>query len=198
MNLKKLQVKLATHYYYEVIDGIYDSSIVMKAKLEKDLQAQAADIEADKQLSSDEREYMLSSLGDEVFIAELTTELAGEMMIVALYKTLEIGIKKMATFSGLFTQKQTASFYRMAELNKLMKSKVCDIKGLKHYKAFDELRCINNSVKHNGVANNELASYPNWKKGQKLTQLHTHYHRLKDDVESFITEMQNEIIKKIP
>lgn len=100
MNLKKLQVKLATHYYYEVIDGIYDSSIVMKGKLEKDLQAQAADIEADKQLSSDEREYMLSSLGDEVFIAEMTTELAGEMMIVALYKTLEIAIKKWQLLAG--------------------------------------------------------------------------------------------------
>lgn len=198
MNIKKLQVNLATHYYNEVIDGIYDSSIVMKEKLKKDLQVQAAEIEAAKELSSDEKEQMLSSLGDEVYIAELTTELAGEMMIVALYKTIEIAIKKMATYSCLFTPKQIASFYKIAELNRQLKNKVCDVQGLKHYKAFDELRCINNSVKHNGVPNKDLVCYPNWKNGEKLTKLHIHYRRLKDDVDRFVTELRDEIIKKIP
>jgi hypothetical protein len=197
MNIHKLQVKLATHYYPEVIDGIYDSSVGMKARLEKDLEAKAKEIEADGDLDPDDKAELLSSLGDDLFIAELTTELAGEMMIVALYKTVEISIKKMAKGSGLFTDKQIASFYKAGELRKVLKNKVCDLKALPKYAQYDELRCINNSVKHSGVANNELAQYPGWKKGQKLNELHIHYGRLRNDVDSFVVNLQSEILRKI-
>lgn len=198
LNIKKLRVKLATHYYHEVIDGIYESSVAQRGHLEADLRQRAADVEADETLEPDKKEHVLSSFGDELFIADLTTELAGEMMVVALFKTSEISIKNMATFSGLFTEKQVASFYRFSELGNNLKKKVCDIKSLKNYKSFNELRCINNSVKHSDKVSKDLASFPGWVEGQKLTDLHAHYRRLKDDVIEFVEEIQTAIIKKIP
>lgn len=198
LNIKKLRVRLATHYYHEVIDGIYESSVAQRSQLEADLRNRAADVEADEALEPDERENVLSSFDDELFIADLTTELAGEMMVVALFKTSEISIKNMATFSGLFTEKQVASFYRFSELSSNLKNKVCDIKTLRNYTSFNELRCINNSVKHSDKVNKELASFPGWVEGKKLTDLHAHYRRLKDDVIKFVEEIQDAIIKKIP
>lgn len=198
MNLKKLKVKLATHYHMEAIDGIFGASLQVKANIEKELAQQADEISADQNLDQDEKQYMLSSLGDELFIAEVTTELAGEMMIIALYKTIEIAIKTMTTACELFTETQLASFYRMGELKKQLKMKVVDVETLKHYKAYDELRCINNAIKHSGFVGTELASYPGFKKGQKLTDLHTHYYRLRDDVDRFLVSLQAEIIKAIP
>jgi hypothetical protein len=198
MNIKKLKVKLATHYHIEAIDGIYESSLQVKAKIESGLAQQAADISADQQIEDEEREYMLSSLGDELFIAEVTTELAGEMMVVALYKTIEIAIKKMTSACELFTKTQLASFYRITELKKQLKMKVVDIETLAHYKAYDELRCINNAIKHSGVVGADLAAYPGFKKGERLSDLHTHYYRLRSDVDRFLLSLQAEIIKAIP
>lgn len=198
MNLKKLKVKLATHYHMEAIDGIFGASLQVKANIEKELAQQADEISADQNLDQDEKQYMLSSLGDELFIAEVTTELAGEMMIIALYKTIEIAIKTMTTACELFTEAQLASFYKIGELKKQLKMKVVDVETLKHYKAYDELRCINNAIKHSGLVGTELASYPGFKKGQKLTDLHTHYYRLRDDVDRFLVSLQAAIIKAIP
>lgn len=198
MNLKKLKVKLATHYHIEAIDGIFGASLQVKAKIEQELKQQANEIDADQSLDHDEKQYILSSLGDELFIAEATTELAGEMMIIALYKTIEIAIKTMTTACELFTKTQLASFYRIVELKKQLKMKVVDIETLKHYKAYDELRCINNAIKHSGLVGTELASYPGFKKGQRLSNLHAHYYRLRDDVDHFLVSLQAEIIKAIP
>lgn len=198
MNLKKLKVKLATHYHMEAIDGIYGASLQVKANIEKELAQQAHEVCSDQNLDQDEKEYMLSSLGDELFIAEVTTELAGEMMIIALYKTIEIAIKSMTRASELFTEAQLESFYRVGELKKQLKTKVVDVETLKHYKAYDELRCINNAIKHSGIVGTELASYPGFNKGQKITDLHTHYYRLRDDVDRFLVLLQAAIIKAIP
>ena len=198
MNFKKLKVKIATHYHLEAIDGIYDASLQVKAKLAGDISKEAQAIEADSTLESDERQYMLSSLGDDFFIAEITTELAGEMMVVALYKTVEISIKQMAKASELFTVDQLRSFYKISDLKKQFKKKICDIKTLKNYKAYDELRCINNAIKHSGVVDKDLAAYPGFKKGEKLADLHKHYNRLRDNVDGFVIALQDEILKKIP
>lgn len=198
MNIKKLRVQLACHYNLEAIGGIYDSATAVKAKLEGELTQQAEEIEADPSLSEDEKGYMLSSLGDDFYIAEMTTDLAAEMMIVSLYKTLEIAIKQMAIASELFTQKQSASFYMVSALKRLLKSKVCDIETINDFKAFDELRCISNSIKHSGSVNSQLASYPGWTEGEKLTGLDRHFYRLKRDADNFVRDLQREIIKKIP
>jgi hypothetical protein len=198
MNLKKLQIKLATHYHMEAIDGIFEASLQVKAKIEKELAKQAVEIEVDQNLDQDEKQYMLNSLGDELFIAEVTTELAGEMMIIALYKTIEIAIKRMTKVSDLFTDKQLASFYRISQLKAQLKKKVVDIENLNHYHAYNELRCISNAIKHSGSVDTELACYPNFNKGQKLSDLHTHYYRLKEDVDHFLVSLQDKIIKAIP
>ncbi|MXS77947.1 hypothetical protein ABF87_08225 [Nitrosomonas sp. JL21] len=197
-NLKKIRVKFATVYYHEVIDGLYESSVNMRNQLMKNLQRQAAEIEADDTLDPDDKEQLLSSLDDERYIAHLTTELAGEMMIVALFKTSEISIKEMAIASELFTKNQINKFLKFCEWDVNLKEKLCDITTLNNYNSYDELRLINNCIKHSGKVNKSLASYPGWIKGNKLDELDMHYHRLKGGVIKFVNEIQDAIIRKIP
>jgi len=56
-----------------------------------------------------------------------------------------------------------------------------------HYRAVNELRLLNNAVKHAGRVTAELArEYPRWKQGRKLTGVGAAYERLRRPVPSYI------------
>jgi hypothetical protein len=162
------------------------------------LRQQTTQIEEDAVLDEREKHHLLDSLGDDLFIAELTTGLAGEMMIIALYKSIEIAIKRMAELSGLFTPNELKSFAYAKERAAHFLKKVCDLQTVRNFAEYDELRCINNCVKHSGEVNDELARYPTFQKGQQLSDLRDHYHRLRDPVDGFLTALRDQILSKMP
>ncbi|MCD9530071.1 hypothetical protein [Photobacterium carnosum] len=194
---RKLRVTICTQHYDEVIEGVYLSVVEAKNNLLEEISRQAVKIENDANLSDDEKHYLIDSLSDEHFLSEKTTELAGEMLIVAFYKTIEIEIKDMMKFSELFTVQELLSLYRIRELKRHVASKITDIEQLDGFTQYDELRCINNCIKHSGKVNNELAAYPNWTEGNKLESLEDSYWRLKDDVNGFISRFKDEVLAAI-
>jgi hypothetical protein len=107
---KKLRIRLASTYSVDVIDGLHAAALGFRSTLSGELAKATKQIDIDSSLDSDEKTHLVNGLADELYIAEMTTELAGEMMIIALYKTVEIAIKRMARVSGLFTENQVASF----------------------------------------------------------------------------------------
>jgi hypothetical protein len=139
----------------------------------------------------------IDSLSDEFYLREKTTELAGELQILALYKTVEISIKGMLKCSELFTENQILSCHKIGMLKDVMSKKVCDIETLAGYSAFDELRCINNCVKHSGKVNKQLAKFSKWTAGELLKNLHHDYGRLRDDVHEFIFEIRDKVLGKL-
>lgn len=193
-NIKKIRVNISALIDLDVIDQLYQACIDSKKHLEENLRN-----EFGGGLRDDEKEIILDAASDEFFLAELTTELAGEMIIIALFKTIEIAIKRMAIGSDLFTPDEIKSFYQFSKLEKAMKSKVYDICTLTHYNEYYELRCINNAVKHSGMVTVELAKFPNWtgKKGNKLEELNKHYDRLKEPNLRFVEELKMKIIDKV-
>jgi len=69
----------------------------------------------------------------------------------------------------------------------LMQQQRIDIKRTPHYRAVNELRLLNNAVKHAGRVTAELArEYPRWKQGRKLTGVGAAYERLRRPVPSYI------------
>jgi hypothetical protein len=197
-SINKLRVTFLAHYYDEIIDMLYSSAVEaklnLKAKLEKDL----TDIVSDNVLSEEEKHELESYISDELFLSEKTTELAGEMMIVALYKTIEIAIKDMLRVSRLFTDIEMKKFSQADKLKKQIKNKICDTETLKGYHAYNELRLINNCIKHSGLVNDKLsATYPSWKKNEKLQNLDKSYFRLKNDVNVFIKLLRDNVLAKM-
>jgi hypothetical protein len=68
-----------------------------------------------------------------------------------------------------------------------MQQQRIDIKRIPHYRAVNELRLLNNAIKHAGRVTAELAKeYPRWKQGRNLTGVGAAYERLRRPVPSYI------------
>lgn len=55
----------------------------------------------------------------------------------------------------------------------------------------NELRCLNNSIKHDQTVNGELTSFPRWrsKEGDKLGDLERHHVRLRRAVDAYLDDL---------
>jgi hypothetical protein len=196
-NFKRLQITVIADYDEQVIDGMYEHALISKSTFEKELSSKASEIENDSSLNEDERYSLMDSISDESYVNQQTTDLIGEMQIIALYKTVEIAIKRMLKASDLFTEKQLESFFRISKLKKQIKNKVCDLTTLQGYGEYDELRCINNCIKHSGKVNKELSVYSGWYEGDPINEFHPTYQRLKSNVKSFVSELKNSLVAKV-
>lgn len=197
VRLKRMQVRMASEYDKEVFDGIYRAASDYRQSAEKYTAQRAGEIAADPSLTQDEKNEMLYYMEDDGYFEEKTEELAAELTIIALYKTIEISIKDMMRHSGLFTDAEIRNCYKTKELKRVFRKKVCAINKLNGFNEYDELRCINNEIKHSARVGRELAKFPYWKKGDKLKVPIDVYKRLEPEVSQFIKEVSDNICNKI-
>lgn len=135
--------------------------------------------------------------------------LGDELIILALFKVLEIS--SMKAFKILRPEKlnELSPKGRTPELNGKILAKFFDVeqdqlgKLIAQYEAFDELRLLNNSIKHNGFVSKELAeTYPRKEyhdgeltyertEGGELRYLDQDYQRLKPRIIEFYESLLN-------
>ena len=65
-------------------------------------------------------------------------------------------------------------------------------------KDVDELRCLNNAIKHERRVNGTLAKFPGWKKGDKLGDLESHYYRLRPFAKQYLEDLAKHLKTKFP
>lgn len=189
---------MTREYNEEIIDGIYLAASESLNNFKTKLEEKEKDIESDANLSNADKNYLIHLLGDDHYENNLIRELSSEMVIVGLYKTVEIVIKLMLKYSELFTDREQRNIYRIAELKKEVKKKVVDIETLDGFSSYDELRCINNTIKHNdNTVQIDLAHFNNWTKGDKLSKLWNHYNKLKPGVRKFVYKLSEKLLDKI-
>jgi hypothetical protein len=124
-------------------------------------------------------------LADELWELDIVARLADQLSIVALYSVVELNTGLMLAYEFGKGARKDASYVR--KLSKRLKTKGIDLKTVPHYRAFDELRLLNNAVKHAGRVTKELAAeYPRWKEGKELTGLDRAYERLRPKVPAYI------------
>lgn len=71
-----------------------------------------------------------------------------------------------------------------------------DIEALSNYQKFDELRLINNCIKHSGFVNNELSKCNNkWKQGEEIILTEDDIKDYFNNIVDFISEILFEISK---
>lgn len=131
-------------------------------------------------------------LGDDFWQLDEVHNLGESLAIVGLYRLVEshLGGVVKVTFPSLGEKKK-------AKLIRGDSSEI-DCGSLVGFKAVDELRLINNSIKHNdSKASDELASvYPVWIKDKHMDDLGSHYDRLKPDVIAYMKAFVNEAYAK--
>lgn len=194
-NLTKLRITVYLTIDLEKIDDVYHSCRSIENTRKESLKNQIIKIESDKSLNLDQKQELIEQLSDDAYCLEETTELAGELVVIALYKTFEIAIKNALSASKLFEEKYISQSYKFNDLEKLLNTFNINIRTFLNFKEYDELRLINNSIKHAGIADEYLSNYKNFIKDEKLKNLHSHYDRLKIPANEFIVELRESLLK---
>src|SRR5215831_16091031 len=118
-------------------------------------------------------------LADDLHELDAISDLADQLSIVVLYSVVEINTGQvLAQRFGPAARKNASYIKRLHKF--LMQQQRIDIERIPHYRAVNELRLLNNAVKHAGRVTAELArEYPRWKQGRKLTGVGRLAERLK-------------------
>lgn len=124
-------------------------------------------------------------LADEIYQLDSVSHLADQLSIIALYRVVELTTSRMLAHEfGKATEKKASDIAKVRDL--LKNQKGVDLASVPHYRTIDELRLLNNAIKHSGRVTKELAKYPRWKEGDHLTGLAEAYERLRPKVPPYI------------
>jgi hypothetical protein len=159
----------------------FESSV---AGRKKSLQSEYGGLTADQFEDPEDLPNYQSHLEDEFFSLDEVQKLGYELCIVALYKQVELHTKQVVKRN--FPSVDEKALFNFAKLKAALPFK---IGKLKNYAAVNELRLINNAIKHEGRVSKELAKYyPIWKAGEKLDGLEFALNRLSPLLQKYVEE----------
>lgn len=119
--------------------------------------------------------------------------LYGECAIVALWRCVEL-FRKRALTQALGASVANKAFKNQCFIKELRMVDIIETKVQCH-KSVNELRCLNNAIKHEKRVGGELAELPKWKKreGQDLKDLLLHCKRLRPMAEKYINDLTSQL-----
>jgi hypothetical protein len=124
-------------------------------------------------------------LADDLHELDAICALSDQLSIVALYRVVEINTGRILGHQyGAAASRNASSISR---LRSFLNRQGINLDRIPQFGAVNELRLLNNAIKHAGDVTPELASeYPRWKQGEELTGLGAAYERLKGHIPSYI------------
>ncbi len=129
-------------------------------------------------------------LAGQYVIAEEILELSEELSIVAAYRVVELNTKRLTRWlDPTYTHFSWPSFAEL--LHARMKVDIRDLDGAS---AVDELRLLNNAIKHEAKVTDELAQYPGWTAGARVHPLGQSFKRLAPAVPRFVEALARVIL----
>lgn len=111
-------------------------------------------------------------------------KLGSQLMIVALYKQVELHIKRVTKRN--FPDVKESELFNISSLNRALPFTLGSLQG---FNAYNELRLINNAIKHVGKVSDELAkTFPAWVMDEEFKELGMVYERILPELKAFIKE----------
>ena len=144
-----------------------------------------------KSLSPDQFEHPNDIDGYREHLIELMASssdskaLGDELSIVALYKKVE-------RHSGRVIKKQipSAASKNLSYFNQLSDSLPFGIDTIEGFSNFNELRLVNNAIKHGGTVSEELSiKFPNWIENDEISSLDKVFQRLLPGVKLYVADL---------
>jgi hypothetical protein len=135
-------------------------------------------------------------IADEDFALEKSEHISYQLAIIGLSISLEIVMRNIIIHRFKPNKNIIDSLFKFKELIKFLTSKQIFISGIQNYKEYNELRCINNCLKHSGIVDKQLTSANSkWhlEKSFDGGQLKDAYERLKNPACLFIKLLVKEI-----
>ncbi len=155
-----------------------ESGAVARRKTIERLAARFSDDEA--------QDYIADNFADNLAELDVISALGDEFAIVGLYRVVEVFRGRIMQARYGSASPNTAYINRVRDF--LLKHHGIDIDRIPHHRAINELRLLNNAIKHDtAIVTAELAqAFPRWKEGKRLTGLNAAYERLKKHVPAYI------------
>ena len=125
---------------------------------------------------------------DAIYMSDVSA-LADELSIIALYKLFEKKHKELIQYHTGEADSTKYSYWKDA-----LKALPENAKQLNSFKSANELRLINNSIKHEGNVSKELSDeFPSFgSKGDEFSELNKIFDRLKPGIIKYINELHHE------
>lgn len=148
------------------------------------------EVRRDNTLGESEKEWILDAVGSDIDFYEDIYCLAESLVILALYKKVEINTVHLISVAKV----KIKDPYKIDSLKNGLLNAGIDIKILPGFDAVNETRLINNCIKHSGKVSPELAQYPGWVEGQQLSNLKDAYTRLHEDCLKYLKSLRDKLI----
>ncbi|MCY4132198.1 MAG: hypothetical protein OXF39_06080 [Nitrospira sp.] len=121
--------------------------------------------------------------------------LYSEFAIIGLWRCIELYRKSAMRFAVSKSAAQRASEHEKFKKD-LLRLNIEETK-IRCARSVDELRCLNNAIKHERRVNGKLADFPRWKnkEGDKLGDLERHYLRLLPFAKKYLEDLTKRLKK---
>ena len=184
------------HIEYDDISEMAEGVKTYKNRRDLELSNKYRQIEGDPALSLSQayRDSLLVGIENENYNLEESIKLSRQLAVVALYIKIELRIKVVCRIA--LPELEADQLHMIKYLEGGLKKRGVKIRELPSFRCFDELRCINNAIKHGGVVGKELAKYSGWIKKGDLLNIDAAFERLAPGCVSFISELVQAIIDK--
>lgn len=128
-------------------------------------------------------------LAEQSTATKMARDLGGQLSIIALYKKVEAQTSRVVK-----KRIPSAASKNLHVFKKLCGVLPFDIRNIDGFQFFNELRLLNNSIKHGGVVSEELASaYPLWVSGARIESIANAYERLLPGVEAYMFDLVTQL-----
>jgi len=194
LQLRKLQLAMCSQIDSETI--LEFSSTVASATTKKAKTLLKAQRQQAKKIASQGTAFeMLNTYAEDQFsLAEEVGHLADKLAIVALFGQVELSYKAMIGIAipGI-DEKQ---LFRWASVKKTLKRKGIDLETIARYAQVNQLRCINNAIKHGRNVGAELAATGWGRASEKIdaSKCSKALYDFVDDGEVFIRDLRAKLL----
>jgi hypothetical protein len=127
---------------------------------------------------------------------EKIRDVAEQMLIVALYRIVELSTTRILGWRWELDLVKRRSLYKADRLNKALRKELgLRPEDLAGFAAIDELRCLNNAVKHEGQVDRKLVKY-GWKLGAELAGCSDAVARLHPSVIAYLSDLAEKVVPR--
>lgn len=183
--------RIEIDYIDKLLEQIENQNHSDSNKLKKSLDK----AKPEKFLSDNDYNSYVDSLIDDFDILKEVNLLSSQLAIVALYRIVEIRTKSILK-RHLKNSRDIKAVFRIENLIKLLKKEFgIELNKVKGFSKIDELRCLNNSIKHQGVVSAELSNFNGWKLNEKIGDTTDNYNSFAKVVPSYLFSLCEQIEK---
>lgn len=152
-----------------------------------------------QQVAGEKYNDSYNSALDYAIVSHATQDVLSHSIIVAAFSFYEKALKNLLYLSDKLTEQELRNCYRYDTLKKVLIEKFSiSYEALTDFPQIEELRCLNNAIKHNGSVGSELiASNSKWILDKEIKNTFGEFIRLKESPTNLLIEIGSMIKSKI-